>query len=75
MEFQKIQEIITGVLDISPELVTEKSSFYDDLGADSVDLLQILTLIEDTFDVEISDMNPDHFHTVGDAVRALAAAR
>lgn len=75
MEFQKVKEIITGILNISPDLITEKSSFYDDLGADSLDLLQILTQIEDTFDVEIADMNLEHFHTVGDALRALAAAR
>lgn len=75
MEFEKIKEIIAGILNISTELITEKSSFYDDLGADSLDLFQILTAIEDIFDVDIAEIDLEYFRTVGDAARALAAAR
>ncbi len=75
MEFEKIKEITAGILNISPESITERSSFYEDLGADSLDLFQILTLIEDTFDVDIADKDLELFRTVGDAARALAAAR
>lgn len=75
MEFEKIKEITAGILNISPESITERSSFYEDLGADSLDLFQILTLIEDTFDVDIAEKNLELFRTVGDAARALAAAR
>ena len=75
MEFEKIKEITAGILNISPESITERSSFYEDLGADSLDLFQILTLIEDTFDVDIAEKDLDLFRTVGDAARALAAAR
>ena len=75
MEFEKIKEITAGILNISPESITERSSFYEDLGADSLDLFQILTLIEDTFDVDIAENDLELFRTVGDAARALAAAR
>ena len=75
MEFEKIKEITAGILNISPESITERSSFYADLGADSLDLFQILTLIEDTFDVDIAEKDLELFRTVGDAARALAAAR
>ncbi|HAV27531.1 MAG TPA: acyl carrier protein [Lachnospiraceae bacterium] len=75
MEFEKIKEITAGILNISPESITERSSFYEDLGADSLDLFQILTLIEDTFDVDIAEKDLELFRTVGDAARALAAAR
>ena len=75
MEFEKIKEITAGILNISPESITERSSFYEDLGADSLDLFQILTRIEDTFDVDIADKDLELFRTVGDAARALAAAR
>ena len=75
MEYEKIKEITAGILNISPESITERSSFYEDLGADSLDLFQILTLIEDTFDVDIAEKDLELFRTVGDAARALAAAR
>ncbi|MDO4803295.1 MAG: acyl carrier protein [Lachnospiraceae bacterium] len=75
MEFQKIKELIAGILNISEDMITEKSSFYDDLGADSLELYQIITLIEDSFDVDIADKGLERFVTVGDAARALAAAR
>lgn len=75
MEFEKIKEITAGILNISPESITERSSFYEELGADSLDLFQILTLIEDTFDVDIAEKDLELFRTVGDAARALAAAR
>lgn len=75
MEFEKIKEITAGILNISPDSITERSSFYEDLGADSLDLFQILTLIEDTFDVDIAEKDLELFRTVGDAARALAAAR
>lgn len=75
MEFEKIKEITAGILNITPESITERSSFYEDLGADSLDLFQILTLIEDTFDVDIAEKDLELFRTVGDAARALAAAR
>ncbi len=75
MELQKLKEITAGILNISVDMITEKSSFYDDLGADSLDLFQILTTMEDTFDVDIAEKGLEYFHTVGDAARALAAAR
>ena len=75
MELQKLKEITAGILNISVDMITEKSSFYDDLGADSLDLFQILTTMEDTFDVDIAEKGPEYFHTVGDAARALDAAR
>ena len=53
MEFEKIQEIIADVLNVDPQDITMNSTFVDDLGADSLDIFQIIMGIEETFDIEI----------------------
>ena len=53
MEFEKLQAIIAEVLNIEPEEVTMQSTFVDDLGADSLDIFQIIMGIEEEFDIEI----------------------
>lgn len=75
MEFQKTKELIAGILNISSDIITEKSSFYDDLGADSLELFQIITQMEDTFDVDIAEYGLERFVTVGDALHVISAAR
>ena len=75
MEYEKIVGIIHEVMGISEEEITLRSSFYDDLGANSLDVYQIVTALEDAFDLEISTADVEHIDTVEDAVRALRAAR
>ena len=53
MEFEKLQGIIAEVLNIEPEDVTMAATFVDDLGADSLDIFQIIMGIEEEFDIEI----------------------
>ena len=53
MEFEKLKEIIADVLGCNPDTITPDTTFVDDLGADSLDIFQIIMGIEDTFDIEI----------------------
>ena len=55
MEFEKLQEIIAEVLNVDPEEITMDTTFVDDLGADSLDVFQIIMGIEEEFDIEISN--------------------
>ena len=53
MELEKLREIIGEVLNIDPDTITADTTFVDDLGADSLDLYQIILGVEDAFDIEI----------------------
>jgi len=75
MEFEKIQEIIADVLNIDVYEIRQESKFVDDLGADSLDIFQIIMGIEDTFDIEINNSETDKIVTVGDAVEQIKSAR
>ena len=55
MEFEKIQEIISEVLSVDPDEITMETTFVDDLGADSLDVFQIIMGIEEEFDIEIAN--------------------
>ncbi len=74
MEFEKLQKIISEVLGIEPEKVTMDSSFIDDLGADSLDVFQIIMAIEEEFDIEIDNEVAEHITTVSDAVEQIKNA-
>ena len=74
MEFEKLQQIIAEVLNIDPEEITMNTTFVDDLGADSLDVFQIVTAIEDEFELEISDEDAEKIVTVGDAVEQIQNA-
>lgn len=64
MEFEKLQMIIAEVLSISPEDVKPEMSFVDDLGADSLEIFQIIMGIEDSFDVVIDEAVVESVETV-----------
>ena len=68
MEFEKLQGIIAEVLNIEPEDVTMAATFVDDLGADSLDIFQIIMGIEDEFDIQTPDDAAESIVTVNDAV-------
>ena len=74
MEFEKLQGIIAEVLNIEPEEVTMAATFVDDLGADSLDIFQIIMGIEEEFDIEIPNEAAEQIVTVGDAVEQIKNA-
>ncbi len=74
MEFEKLQEIIAEVLNIETSEITMESTFVDDLGADSLDIFQIIMGIEEAFDVEIPNEAAEKIVTVGDAVEEIKKA-
>ena len=74
MEFEKLQGIIAEVLNIEPEDVTMAATFVDELGADSLDLFQIIMGIEEEFDIEIPNEAAEQIVTVGDAVEQIKNA-
>ncbi len=74
MEFEKLKEIILGVINIDANLVTTESNFIDDLGADSLDLFQIITGIEAEFQIEINNNDIERIITVGDAANQIRNA-
>ena len=73
MEFEKLQQIIAEVLNIDPEEITMNTTFVDDLGADSLDVFQIIMGIEE-FDIEIPTEEAEKIASVGDAVEAIKNA-
>ena len=68
MELEKLKEIIADVLNVEVNDITEDTTFVDDLGADSLDIFQIIMGIEETFDIEIDNDDAENIATVGDAV-------
>ena len=74
MEFEKLQEIIAEVLNLEPDDITMGATFVDDLGADSLDIFQIIMGIEEAFDIEIPNDAAEQIVTVGDAVEQIKNA-
>lgn len=74
MEFEKLQEIIADVLNVETDDITMETTFVDDLGADSLDIFQIIMEIEETFDIEIDNEDAEKIMTVGDAVEQIKNA-
>ena len=74
MEFEKLQGIIAEVLNIEPEDVTMAATFVDDLGADSLDIFQIIMGIEEEFDIEIPNEAAEQIVPVGEAVEQIKNA-
>lgn len=68
MEFEKIRDIIADVLNLDKNEITEDKKFVDDLGADSLDIFQIIMGIEEDFDIEIDNEEAEKITTVQDAV-------
>ncbi|MBR2407933.1 MAG: acyl carrier protein [Lachnospiraceae bacterium] len=74
MEFEKLQKIISEVLNVDAEDITMETTFVDDLGADSLDVFQILMGIEEEFDIEIANEAAEGIVTVADAVEQIKSA-
>ena len=75
MEFEKLQMIISEVLSIEPEDVRMEMSFTDDLGADSLEIFQIMMGIEEVLDVVIEEGSIEQIETVAQALQAIAEAQ
>ena len=73
MVFEKVQEKVADQLSIDPEDVTMESSFIEDLGADSLDIVELLMALEEEFDIEIPDEEAEKLTTVGDVVEYIKA--
>ena len=67
--FGKVKEIVAELLDIDPETITPESNFQADLGADSLDLVELIMEFEEQFGGEISDEDAQKITTVGEAVK------
>lgn len=74
MEFEKLKKIIAEVLNVDEEEITMESTFVDDLGADSLDVFQIIMGLEEEFDIEIPNEEAEKIVTVGDAVEQIKNA-
>ncbi len=74
MEFEKLQSIIAEVLNVGADDITMDTTFVEDLGADSLDVFQIIMGIEEEFDIEIPTDAAERIVTVGDAVEQIKNA-
>lgn len=71
MEFEKLKNVIAEVLSVDPDEITMETTFTDDLGADSLDLFQIIMGIEEAFDIEIPPEKAENITTVEEAVEMI----
>ena len=74
MEFEKLKKIIVEVLNVDENEITKDTTFIDDLGADSLDVFQIIMGLEEEFDIEIPNEEAEKIVTVADAVEAIKNA-
>ena len=74
MEFEKLKKIIVDVLNVDENEITMDTTFIDDLGADSLDVYQIIMGLEEEFNIEIPNEQAEKIVTVGDAVEQIKAA-
>ena len=73
--FEKIKKIIIDELNCAPEKVTMEAKLKDDLGADSIDAVQIIMDLEDAFGIEIDEDNAGAMETVGDVVKYIESMK
>ena len=75
MELEILQKVIVGVLNVAPSEIHEDTTFIGDLGADSLDLFQVIMGIEEAFDIEIGAETVEGIETVGQAVELIKNAK
>jgi len=74
MEFEKLKKVIADVLNVDPDEISMETTFVDDLGADSLDIFQIIMGIEEEFDIEIPAEDAENIATVEEAVNLIKNA-
>lgn len=75
MELEKLKEVIAEVLSVDPNEITPETTFLEDLGADSLDVFQIVMGIEEAFDIEIPAEDAEEIKTVEEAVNLIRKSR
>lgn len=73
MVFEKVKDIIIEQLGVDEEEIKMEASFIDDLGADSLDIVELIMALEEEFELEIPDKEAEKIATVGDAVEYIKA--
>ena len=74
MEFEKIRDVIAEQMSVDKDSITPDTLFQDDLNADSLDIFQIISELEDVFGMEFANEDADQIRTVGDAARYVKKA-
>lgn len=69
--FERVQKVIAEQLSVDPSEISEQASLIEDLGADSLDVIELVMKMEEEFDIEIPDEDAEKIRTVGDAVRYI----
>lgn len=69
--FDKLKEIIADKLSVNEDEITMESTFIDDLGADSLDIVELIMALEEELEMEILDEDAEGFKTVGDVVEYI----
>lgn len=70
----KVKSVIVEQLNVDEDVVTEDASFIDDLGADSLDIVELVMALEEEFGISIPDEQAENIKTVGDAIAFIEAA-
>jgi acyl carrier protein len=73
--FDDVKEVVVEQLNVSPDEVKEDSKFVEDLGADSLDVVELVMALEEKFDIEIPDDQAEAIATVGDAIKFIESAQ
>ncbi|MGM0608580.1 MAG: acyl carrier protein [Candidatus Muiribacteriota bacterium] len=74
-QFEEVKEVIIEQIGCDETAVTPEASFIDDLGADSLDIVEIMMALEEKYDIEIPDEEAEKIKTVGDAVKYIENAQ
>lgn len=69
--FEDVKEVVVEQLNVNPDEVKEDSKFVEDLGADSLDVVELVMALEEKFDIEIPDTDAEKIATVGDAIKYI----
>ncbi|MEF3192375.1 MAG: acyl carrier protein [Campylobacterales bacterium] len=73
--FDDVKAVVVEQLSVNPDEVKEESKFVEDLGADSLDVVELVMALEEKFEIEIPDDQAEKIQTVGDAVRYIESAK
>lgn len=71
MEFEKVKKVVAEQMGVSEDSITKETSFVDDLGADSLDVVEMIMALEEEFDMEFPDGNAADIKTIGDVVEYI----
>lgn len=73
--FEDVKEVVVEQLNVSPDEIKEDSKFAEDLGADSLDVVELVMALEEKFDIEIPDSDAEKIITVADAVKYIESQK